>query len=46
MVTAGRKMHIKMGTVEKKARMSALRKVKNGVIKSPTLRLRKTIRKM
>ena len=46
MVTAGRKMHIKMGTVEKKARMSALRNVKNGVINNPTLRLRNTMRKM
>jgi hypothetical protein len=39
-------MHIKMGTVEKKARISALRNVKNGVINNPTLRLRNTMRKM
>jgi hypothetical protein len=46
MVTAGRKIPRMIGSVVKKERISASRKVKNGVINRPTLNTWKTIMKM
>jgi hypothetical protein len=46
MVTAGRKMHMMIGRVEKNDRISTLKTVKNGVINNPTLRMRNTMIKI